>query len=66
MELVCINSYSNPALAHLDKARLEEAGIMALVQDEFAGATGYGYNLIDGVKLMVDKKRLSEAETILA
>jgi hypothetical protein len=60
--LVTVGTFGNGAEAHLFRARLEAAGIPAVVLDEF-GATLYAglLGMSSGIKVMVHEKDLDRA-----
>ena len=65
--MITIARYWLPMEAHIDRARLEAAGINAFVADEHTINMNWLHsNAMGGVRLMVPADRIEEAKEILA
>ncbi|MFL5340114.1 MAG: putative signal transducing protein [Gemmataceae bacterium] len=66
-ELVTVGTYSSPIDANLDRARLEDAGIGAVLADEEAAVMNWALtNAMGGIKLLVPGTDVEAATAILA
>ena len=66
MALVTLRSYRDPIDAELGKARLESAGIPAVILDQHLVSIQWLYsNAVGGVKLTVDESDLDAALQVL-
>ena len=66
MALVTLRSYRDPIDAELAKARLESAGIPALIVDRYLVSIQWLYSgAIGGVKIKVDESDLANAREVL-
>ncbi|WP_218652056.1 putative signal transducing protein [Limnobaculum xujianqingii] len=65
-QLVVVARYSYPLEAQIAKSNLESAGISAYIADVHTINTNWLYsNALGGVRLMVDRDNVQEAEKIL-
>ncbi len=64
-ELVCIQTYNNRESAELAKGALEANGITAIIFADDCGGIYPQFQLIKGVKLMVNEEDVEKAQKIL-
>ena len=67
VDQVCVATFTHPTSAHVARARLEAAGIPAIVQDEHLSGMQWLYSqAIGGAKVCVPAAQSEEAARILA
>jgi hypothetical protein len=66
-EVLIVNTYNDPHLAHLDRAKLTDEGIESFIRDEnIVTITPYLANAVGSVKLFVAAEDIARARAVLA
>ncbi|MBW4889616.1 DUF2007 domain-containing protein [Mucilaginibacter sp. HMF5004] len=65
--IVTFRTYYDPMLAHIERSRLEDAGINCFIQDENISTLNPFYNIAaGGIKLKVFERDIAACEAILS